>query len=249
MLYTELKTNNNDSKIRYNSSTDWVQVYHDSTWKNWKFGGMNLDPSKMELTQDEFIAICGQGLQSYMSIGAIIHMNNYYCTDYEVIDVNHDGTSGTVDVMAHTQVYAMKFGTSNNYNTSSIRDWINSTFIDSFDYDVRELMKVQQVVTRGITQNDKAKLLSWREIGVTYVSNYFDSTDGGAQYPVFTAGAYNTAILDRWRSAGNYGNANYYWTRSNLVGDSTDIWYIASYGSCATTGYSGACGVLPVLRF
>ena len=189
MLYTELKTNNNDSKIRYNSSTDWVQVYHESTWKNWKLGGMNVDPTKMELTQDEFIAICDQGLQSMMSIGAIIHMNNYYCTDYEVIDVNHDGTSNTVDVMAHTQVENIVFGTIQDYNASSIRDWINSTFINAFDYDIRELMKTMQVVTKGITQNDKAKLLSWRELGI--INNSMDNTDGGTKYPVFTAGAYN----------------------------------------------------------
>ena len=238
---------NNDSKIRYNSSTDWVQVYHESTWKNWKLGGMNLDPSKMELTQDEFVAICSQGLQSYMTVGAIIHVNNEYCNTLEVIDANHDGTLNTVDVMAHTQVYNMIFGSSQNYNISSIRDWINSTYINAFDYDVRELMKTMQVVTMGVTNYDKAKLLSWKELGI--INNSMDSTDGGTQYPVFTGGSYSATMLDRWRGPGNYGNSGNYWLRSRYTGNSSNIWRIRSTGACSYTTYSDSDGVLPVLRF
>ena len=263
----------NDSKIRYNSSTDWVQVYHESTWKNWKLGGMNVDPTKMELTQDEFIAICGQGLQSYMSIGAIIHVNNEYCNTLEVIDVNHDGTLNTVDVMAHTQVNKMTFGSTNDYYASGVRTWINSTYINAFDYDVRELMKTMQVVTKGVTENDKAKLLSWKELGITYTSG-FDNSDGGTQYPVFTAGAYNAQILDRWRGPGNYGNASKYWLRSRYTGNYNNIWkscfceqadsdiYYAGNGGDSRfvriseyeNGYdisyiTDTNGVLPVLRF
>ena len=244
---TQLAELNNDSKIRYNSSTDWVQVYHESTWKNWKFGGMNIDPSKMELTQDEFVAICSQGLQSYMSVGAIIHVNNEYCNTLEVIDVEHDGVLNSVDVMAHTQVGNMVFGTSQNYNTSGVREWINSNYIDAFDYDVRELMKLQQVVTMGTTQNDKAKLLSWKEIGLT--NYYMDNTDGGTKYPVFTAGAYNTAILDRWRGPGNYGNSSYYWLRSRYTDSSNGVWFVASSGTCGYSNCTHTYGVLPVLRF
>ncbi len=213
---------------------------------------MNFDPTKMELTQDEFIAICNQGLQSMMSIGAIIHMNNEYCNIYEVIDVNHEGTLNTVDVMAHTQVGNMVFGSSQNYNTSSIstiRTWINDNYINAFDYEVRELMKVQQVTTRGTTQNDKAKLLSWRELGVTYSATTVDSTDGGTQYPVFTAGAYGTAILDRWRGPGNYSHATYCWLRSRYSSGNSHVWHTVANGRCEYSSYDYDFGVLPVLRF
>lgn len=237
-----------DSKMRYNEQTDWVQIYYNGQWVNWKLGGMQLDPTKMELTQDEFIAICGRGLQKYMSVGAIIHVNNEYCNTLEVIDVEHDGVLNSVDVMAHTQVYKMGFGTSQNYNTSGVRTWINENYINAFDYEVRELMKVQQVVTMGTIQNDKAKLLSWREIGITYNSSYMDSTDGGTKYPIFTAGAYSTTILDRWRGPGNYGSSSY-WLRSRSANNSNWVWTVYSSGSCTAPNYTDTIGVLPVLRF
>lgn len=235
-----------DTTIRYNEETDWIQVMFNNTWTNCYYAGMKLDPTKMELTQAEFIAICNQGLQSMMSVGAIIHVNNEYCNTLEVIDVEHEGVLNSVDVMAHTQVGNMVFGSSHNYNTSTVREWINSTYINAFDYDVRELMKVQQVVTMGTTQNDKAKLLSWKEIGLT--NYYMDNTDGGTKYPVFTAGACNTAILDRWRGPGNYGNSSY-WLRSRNASDSSYVWLASSPGTCNTYKITLTYGVLPVLRF
>lgn len=246
---TQKWENGASGTVRYNEQTDWVQIYYNGNWVNWKLGEMQLDPTKMELTQDEFIAICRRGLQKYMSVGAIIHVNNEYCNTLEVIDVEHDGALNTVDVMAHTQVGNVKFGTSQNYNISSIRNWINSIYIDAFDYDVRELMKTMQVVTMGTTQYDKAKLLSWKEIGLT--NYYMDNTDGGTKYPVFTAGVYNTAILDRWRAAGNYGNSSYYWLRSRDTNYSNYVWLVGSSGTCNSNYYTttGTNGVLPVLRF
>lgn len=239
-----------DATIRYNEETDWIQVMFNNTWTNCYYAGMKLDPSKMELTQDEFIAICNQGLQSRMSLGAIITLNNQYCNQYEVIDVNHEGVANSVDIMAHTQVGNMAFSSSNNnYNTSPIRDWINSTYIDAFDYDIKQLMKIMQVTTKGTVQNDKAKLLSWREMGITYNSSYFDSTDGGTQYPVFTAGAYNSAILDRWRGMGIYGNASNYWLRSRYAGNDSYVWRCLSNGTCDWNSHTLVYGVLPVMRF
>lgn len=238
----------NDSKIRYNSSTDWVQVYHDNTWKNWKFGGMNLDPTKMELTQDEFIAICGAGLQSYMTVGAIITLNNRYCNQFRVIGTNHDGTTNTVDIMPTTQVSAMYFGSSNTYYSSSARSWINSTYIDSFDYDIRELMIPMTVITSGTTTQDKAKLLSWREIGFTTSDTRIPSNDGGELYSVFTPGNEN-ANRSRIIPAGTFGNANY-WLRSRFTSDNVTLWYVYSSGVIAyNNGTNAAFGIAPVLRF
>ena len=235
-----------DTTIRYNEETDWIQVMFNNSWTNCYYAGMKLDPTKMELTQAEFIAICNQGLQSRMSVGAIIHVNNQYCNTLEVIGVEHENVLDSVDVMAHTQVGNMAFGSSQNYNTSPIRTWINENYINAFDYDVRELMKLQQVVTSGVTQNDKAKLLSWKELGLT--TGYVDNTDGGTKYPVFTSGAYDAYILNRWRGPGNYGNSSYYWLRSKNTGGS-NVWVAENSGSCTANAYTSNGGVLPVLRF
>lgn len=237
-----------DTTIRYNEDTDWIQVMLNDTWTNCYYAGAKLDPTKMTLTQDEFIAICNQGLQSRMSLGAIITLNNQYCNQYEVIDVNHEDVANSVDIMAHTQVGNMANDTY-DYKTSNIRNWINGTYLDMFDYDIKQLMKTMPVITEGTTQEDKAKILSWRELGLTYASGYMFSTDGGEKYPVFTEGSYSTAILDRWRGAGGYGSNNYYWLRSRRSDQGTLKWYVNNNGSCSAMSYSSSNGVLPVMRF
>lgn len=118
-----------------------------------------------------------------------------------------------------------------------------------FDLEIRNLMQPMTVVTKGLTQQDKVKLLSWRELGLQYNSSYMDSTDGGEQYPVFTAGAHNTDVPDRWRAAGNYGNSSYYWLRSRHTYTTAFVWGVSSGGHCNGTNLTGSGGVLPVLRF
>ena len=176
-------------------------------------------------------------------------MSNYYCADYEVIDVNHDGTLNSVDVMAHTQVYHMLFngGASGaNYSASAIRDWINSTYIESFDYDVRELMKIQQVeyntTASVIFLSDKAKLLSHTELGVTGVSSIAE----GNKYPVFTTGVPASAISNRWRNAGSHGIATAYYGRSRY---GSSLMAVYANGTVNNAGEGNDYGVLPVLRF
>ena len=213
---------------------------------------MNIDPTKMELTQDEFIAICGAGLQSYMSIGAIVHLTNTYGNLYEVIDVNHDGTTDTVDIICHTQVANRRMdANSQDYNTSELRSWLNTDYLNAFDYDIRELMKTMNVTTKGVTNYDKVKLLSWRELGLNYNSTYMYSTDGGERYPVFTATNYNTPVPARWKAPGTYGNSNYAQFRSAVVNNASYIWVVTSIGTTDPVGlyYNQAYGVIPVLRF
>ena len=57
-----------------------------------------------------------------MTIGATITLSNQYCDTYEVIGINHDGTTDTVDIMAHTQVGNQQFSASSQvYSSSDIR--------------------------------------------------------------------------------------------------------------------------------
>lgn len=212
-------------------------------------GGLIIDPTKDEFTQDEFIAACGLGLQSQMKIGAIIHLNNTLCNTYRIIGVNHDNTTGTIDVMPTTQVANMQFLNSQYWANSTIRTWINGEFLMYFDQNVQDLMKVMDVVTSGSTLKDKAKLLSWKELGLTYNSTYMDSSDGGTQYSVFTAGTHGTKIIDRWIPAGTNGNSSVYWMRSRYASSSGNVWIVYSGGFCSGGDYSNTYGVAPVLRF
>lgn len=242
-----------DTTIRYDEETDYVQVLYNNVWTNWKRANMNVDPTKMTFSQEEFISICNAGLQSQMTIGAIIILNNEFCRQYEVIDVDHDSTTGTVDIMAHRQIYNMKAGSSgHDYNTSDMRSFINNDFFESFDSDIMQLAKTMNVTTLGTTNQDKVKLLSWKELGVTYNSSIMYNTDGGTQYPCFTAGAYNTDILDRWRGTGILiSNTGKYWTRSATSADGNNYFSVTSTGALTyyTKGTTDTLGILPVLRF
>ena len=190
-----------------------------------------------------------------MTIGATITLNNQYCDTYEVIGVNHDGTIGTVDIMAHTQAGYEVFSTTNTnvYKDSSARVWINGTYFNAFSDNIRNAAKTMSVVTNtangNVTTEDKVKLLSGAEIGLT--SNSFIATNEGSLYTgVFTPGPLETAIMNRWRDKGTYGSTTDIWLRTRSTYGSGNVANITYAGSC---GYSAdnryAAGLVPVLRF
>ena len=207
-----------------------------------------VDPTKSSFTEAEFLTVIAEGNQAHMTIGATITLSNTYCSTYEVIGVNHDGTSGTVDIMAHTQVGNQQFGSSQVYSSSSIRTWINGTYFNAFSDNIRNAAKTMSVVTNGsATANDKVKLLSMTEIGAT--NTYAPTGEGSLYTGVFTPNPSSTATTNRWRVAGTYGNTRYYWLRSRSTYGTTDVWYVRSDGNCNRTSHTGTFGVLPVLRF
>ena len=171
-----------------------------------------VDPTKMEFTEAEFLSVIADGNQSKMKIGALITLSNQYCDTYEVIGTNHDSTSGTVDIMSHTQVGNQVFNSSSQvYSSSNIRTWINSTYFDAFSSNIQNAAKTMSVVTNtssgNSTTSDKVKLLSMTEIGAT--SSDAPTGEGSLYSDVFTPGESSTAIANRWRAAGTYGNSNY----------------------------------------
>ena len=217
-----------------NSSNKAEMVYEAP--KHW----VDVDPTKDSFTQDEFILVCNGALQSQMKVGAKITLNNQYCNTFEVIGINHDGTTNTVDIMPTTQVGNMTFGSSQYYNGSLVQTWINGTYLSAFDSIIQNLAKTMSVVTNGSTITEKVKLLSCTE--VNYSSSY--ALSEGTAYEAFTASG-----SSRWRDKGSYGNSSYYWLRSRYPSDSYYVWSVRSYGNCFSNDYNNTYGVLPVLRF
>ena len=211
-----------------------------------------VDPTKDSFTEEEFLSIIADGNQALMHAGALITLSNQYCDTYEVIGVNHDGTVNTVDIMAHTQVGDQQFSAySQEYSSFNIRTWINDIYFNAFSSNIRNAAKTMNVVTNtdsgNTTTNDKVKLLSMTEIGATHT--YAPTEEGSLYTGVFTPNLWNTATPDRWRAAGTYGNANYYWLRSRHTSYTGAVWYVGSGGNCYVGNFAGTRGVLPVLRF
>ena len=212
------------------------------------FWSGGVDPTKDTFTEDEFLSIIADGNQALMHVGATIALSNRYCSTYEVIGVNHDGTTGTVDIMAHTQVGNQKYGTGTNLYTNAnnvVRPWINTTYFNEFSESIRNAAKTMSVVVkrrdgRTETTTGKVKLLSATEIGLS--GSYVPSGEGSLYTGAFTASS-------RWREAGTYGNTNYYVLRSAHTNSDSYVWYITSNNGASYGGYSNTYGVLPVLRF
>ena len=210
---------------------------------------IHLDPTKMSFTELEFLKVIAANKQSLMTIGATITLSNQYCDTYEVIGVNHDSTSGTVDIMAHTHVTAnSSYGTNADYISSSIRTWINGTYLDAFSADIKNTAKTMAVKVNNLsgvltTINDKVKLLSMTEIGAT--NTYAPTNEGSLYTGVFTPGTSTTQIANRWRS----GTTNWYWLRSRYGNNAYQAWAVYYLGNCVNRDNTDVLGVLPVLRF
>lgn len=200
---------------------------------------LTIDPTVMEMDEAYFLDIINAGLQDQMSIGATITgvTDGGTCGTYRVIDVNHDGTNNTVDIISTTQVGSMAFGSNQIYANSNVRAWLNDTYMNSFSTNMKAAMKTMAVSTNGTTVNDKIKAPSMTEFG----SDSAQTVEGN-KYP-----NYNGSSL--WIPAGSKGISIGYWLRSRRTNHSVNMWYVNSDGTISNNSYSYDRGVVAILRF
>ena len=216
--------------------------------------------TQSSLSQSEFLKIINAGRQSELSTGVVVTLNNSYGTtnQWVVADVNHDGTSGTVDLVAKnmiqdstTKAYGGKWGGNNNrYESSPIRNWLTETYITGFSTTIQNALKTMDVKITGGTLQDKIKLLSMAEVGLTQSDwEYAPNVSEGTIYPIFERGTGSTAESKRTKYTAN-GGYGWYWTRSRIETNSTNVCYITSSGSYAAEPYTTTSGgIVPVIRF
>ena len=223
----------------------------------------SIDFTKTTFNASETYTIIMNDAVSNLKQGDIITINNDLCNEFVVIGKNHDGTTGTVDIMSRRTVLLGKhFGyyvqatitsDTNFYPNSLIRTWINNDYLTYFyNTDVVAKFKTMDVkyaisLTAGATLQDKVKLLSCTEMNMSNRPSYTISNEGTA-YTYFTAGAYDAANTSRVVYGGKYtgtNNATNYWLRTKAVTPSSYsyfyYWYIGTTGSCyyieSNTGY------------
>ena len=223
-------------------------------------GGGNVDPTKDSFTQAEFLSVVRAGDADKMHVGALIYLDNEYCDTYEVIGVNHDNTNGTVDIMSHYSLHLMEFGSSPNYEKSSVREWLLTEYLSAFPSKVQNCMNTMRVVyynakgssssAKWIYLPDKVKLLSCTELSGISVSNY-DFVSEGTAYEAFgTPVSWRTASPQRYRNHATVGSYYSIWTRtdSNNSGN-----YYKMFVKSSGQGDKGSCSstrcILPVMRF
>lgn len=219
--------------------------------------------SKPFILENEFIELVNNGLQNKLEIGTRISLQNIYTeTNWIVADVNHDGCNGTVDLVAEqllqskdNPIHLEPYGTSNIYQFSEIRAWLNGIYIEGFTEDVKRLLKPIEVVTeiygrRDITI-DKIKLPSMSEVGITSRNvSLLPELDEGSVYPIFDKGISNVSNKKRIRYGKDEDTSEWWWTRTKFKKDSHTVCVIGQNGGFTTRDtWTNPGGVIPIIRF
>lgn len=144
------------------------------------------------------------------------------------------------------------FGNSNSYKDSSIHSYLNSTFYNLIDSEIRAAIKQVKIPYQNGTGSGgslatgsnglstKVFLLSGYEVGWTTSDNGYFPKDG-----VRLAYFGNSSGGNSKRVAYNGSSAAVWWLRSPYTYNTGLIWCVRSDGSFGSWYYSLSCGVRP----
>ena len=144
----------------------------------------------------------------------------------------------------------------NNLENSTIHSYLNGTFLNLFESNIRDAIKQVKLPYRknsgsgGSDQSGangllcKIFLLSGYEIGFTTSDNPYFPVDG-AKLSYFEAGTGSSALNKR--IAYLNGSAADWWLRSPNAGNTGYVWYVVTNGGYYLSDASGSYGVRPAL--
>ena len=147
-------------------------------------------------------------------------------------------------------------GNSNVLESSDIHSYLNNTWINRYDTDIRNAIKQVKIPYRqnggsgGTDRNGanglscKIFLLSGREVGWDSADNQYFPNDG-AKLDYFIDGT--TSSANSRRVANLNGSATYWWLRSPSTGGTGSVWDVYSGGNCNSWHANESYGVRPAL--
>ena len=150
-----------------------------------------------------------------------------------------DSCDGTWVLMQDIYSTRQWDGSNNDYKNSDIHSWLNGTFLNLFDANIREAIKQVKIPYHNGTGSSgsvasganglscKIFLLSGYELGWTKSDNSYFPQDG-AKLDYFTAGTGSAA--NNKRIAKYNGSATDWWTRSPRTRNSNYVWGVDSFG-------------------
>ena len=144
----------------------------------------------------------------------------------------------------------------NNLENSTIHSYLNGTFLNLFESNIRDAIKQVKLPYRknggsgGSDQSGangllcKVFLLSGYEIGFTTSDNSYFPVDG-AKLSYFEAGTGSSALNKR--IAYLNGSAAYWWLRSPYTGYTDGVWFVLTNGNYGYYYASDSFGIRPAL--
>ena len=144
---------------------------------------------------------------------------------------------------------------SNSYKASTIHSYLNGTFLNLFDADIREVIKQVKIPYVNGTGNSavasgssglscKIFLLSGREVGFSTSDNQYFPNDG-AKLSYFESGTGSSALNKRIAKLN--GSATSWWLRSPNTGVASDAWRVYSNGNYGNNYCTNSFGIRPAL--
>lgn len=141
----------------------------------------------------------------------------------------------------------------NNLENSTIQSYLNGTFLNLFDSNIKDVVKQVKIPYRknggsgGTDQSGanglscKIFLLSGYEVGWTSSDNQYFPHDG-AKLDYFTASSGGNS-----KRIANFNGSDYYWwLRSPSTKNTYDVGYVTSTGACGNRGTAhGEYGIRP----
>ena len=197
------------------------------------------------------------------AVGSIVKIKvNGASKDFIVVQQGNPNT-GTYDSSCNGTWLLMKdiyttstFGNNNSYKDSSIHTYLNGTFYNLIDSNIRAAIKQVKIPYQNGTGSGgslatgsnglstKVFLLSGYEVGWTTSDNGYFPKDG-----VRLAYFGNSSGGNSKRIAYNGSSAAIWWLRSPRTSNRSNVWYVGTDGSDDYGWYDGSYGVRPVLYF
>ena len=197
------------------------------------------------------------------AVGSIVKIKvNGASKDFIVVQQGNPNTSTYDSSCAGTwllmkDIYTTStFGNNNSYKDSSIHTYLNGTFYNLIDSNIRAAIKQVKIPYQNGTGSGgslatgsnglstKVFLLSGYEVGWTTSDNGYFPKDG-----VRLAYFGNSSSGNSKRIAYNGSSAAIWWLRSPDTNRHNYVWYVHTDGSSYNHWCGYSCGVRPVLRF